>query len=107
MSLTVNEATTCLPLLDETIAIAEAVPAGHAGAASATSANTVRAARLLMWSSPHPGPPARLVAPTLKVMRDLLLAVSADFQGRIDFTVTHHLDGFSGGTYQAYVILGN
>jgi len=49
---------------------------------------------------------ARLDAPTLKVMRDLLLAVSADFQGRIDFAVSHHLDGFSGGTYQADVILG-
>lgn len=48
---------------------------------------------------------ARLDAPTLTVMRQLLLAVSADYMGRIDFTVRLHLDGFSGTTYQADVVL--
>ncbi len=45
-------------------------------------------------------------APTLTVMRQLLLAVSADFMGRINFVVRLHLDGFTGSTYQTDVVLG-
>jgi hypothetical protein len=48
---------------------------------------------------------ARMQAPTLTVMRELLLAISADFMGRIDFVVRLHLDGFTGSTYWADVVL--
>ena len=48
---------------------------------------------------------ARMQAPTLTVMRQLLLAVSADYMGRIDYTVTLHLDAFTGSKYWADVVL--
>ena len=48
---------------------------------------------------------ARMQAPTLTVMRTLLLAVSADYMGRIDYTVRLHLDGFTGSTYWADIVL--